>query len=67
MQRLGKLILIRKFISNELEKYMRFNINNKLNFTDSFQFLSTSLVSLVKIWVKLIVSIGVKNLMVNLI
>ena len=65
MQRLGKLILIRKFISNELEKYMRFNINNKLNFTDSFQFLSTSLVSLVKIWVKLIVSIGVKNLMVK--
>ena len=65
MQRLGKLILIRTFISNELEKYMRFNINNKLNFTDSFQFLSTSLVSLVKIWVKLIVSIGVKNLMVK--
>ena len=65
MQRLGKLILIRKFISNELEKYMRFNINNKLNFTDSFQFLSTSLVTLVKIWVKLIVSIGVKNLMVK--
>ena len=65
MQRLGKLILIRKFVSNELEKYMRFNINNKLNFTDSFQFLSTSLVSLVKIWVKLIVSIGVKNLMVK--
>ena len=65
MQRLGKLILIRKFISNELEKYMRFNINNNLNFTDSFQFLSTSLVSLVKIWVKLIVSIGVKNLMVK--
>ena len=27
---------------------MSFNIRNKINFTDSFQFLSSSLVSLVK-------------------
>ena len=31
-----------------LEKYMSFNFNNKLAFIDSFQFLSTSVDSLVK-------------------
>ena len=35
-------------ISNGLEKYMSFTINNKLSFIDSFQFLSSSLDSLVK-------------------
>ena len=35
-------------MSNELEKYMNFNINSKLIFIDSFQFLSSSLDSLVK-------------------
>ena len=35
-------------ITNGLEKYMSFTLNNKLRFTDSFQFLSSSLNSLVK-------------------
>ena len=35
-------------IPNGLEKYMRFSINNKLSFIDSYQFLSFSLDSLVK-------------------
>ena len=35
-------------MSNGLEKYMRFSIDNKSRFTDSFQFLSSSLDSLVK-------------------
>ena len=34
-------------IPNELEKYMSFGINNNLSFIDSFQFLSSSLDSLV--------------------
>ena len=34
-------------IPNELEKYMSFSINNNLSFIDSFQFLSSSLDSLV--------------------
>ena len=33
---------------NGLEKYMSFTINNKLSFIGSFQFLSSSLDSLVK-------------------
>ena len=33
---------------NELEKHMSFIINNKLTFIDSFQFVSSSLDSLVK-------------------
>ena len=47
MQELGKL----KFtinIPNGLEKNISFNINNKLVFIDSFQFLSSPLDSLVK-------------------
>ena len=40
------------FIPNGLVKYMSFNINNKLIFIDSFQFLSSSLDSLVKNLVK---------------
>ena len=48
MQELGKLSLKRNVIPNGIEKYMSFTINNKLNFLDSFQFLSFSLDSLVK-------------------
>ena len=35
-------------IPNGMEKYMIFTINNKLSFIDSFQFLSSSLDSVVK-------------------
>ena len=49
MQQLGKLNLKINAIPNGLEKYMNFTINNKLSFIDSFQFLSSSLDSLVKI------------------
>ena len=45
MQELSKF---NKLISNGLEKYMDFNINYKLVFIDSFQFLSFSLESFVK-------------------
>ena len=48
MQELGKFNLKRYVIPNGLEKYKNFTINNKLNFIDSFQFLSFSLGSLVK-------------------
>ena len=47
-QELGKFSLKINVIPNGLEKYMNFNINNKLSFIDSFQFLSSSLKSLVK-------------------
>ena len=45
---LGKFNLQINFVPNRLEKYMSFSINNKLNFIDTFQFLSSSLDSLVK-------------------
>ena len=48
MQELGKFNLKINVISNRLEKYMSFSINNKLSFIDSFQFLSYSLDNLVK-------------------
>ena len=48
MQELGKFILKINVISNGLEKYMSFTIHNKLIFIDSFQFLGSSLDSLVK-------------------
>ena len=48
MQELGKFNLKISVIPNGLEKYMSFAINNKLSFIDSFQFLSSSLDSLVK-------------------
>ena len=48
MQELGKFNLKINVIPNGLEKYMSFTINNKLSFIDSFQFLSSSLDSLVK-------------------
>ena len=46
MQELGKFNLKINVIPNGLEKYMSFNINNKLVFIDSFQFLSSSLDSI---------------------
>ena len=49
MQELGKFSLKINVIPNGLEKYMSFSINSKLSFIDSFQFLSSSLDSLVKI------------------
>ena len=48
MQELGKFNLKVSVIPNGLEKYMSFTINKKLSFIDSFQFLSSSLDSLVK-------------------
>ena len=48
MQQLGNFNLIINVIPNGLEKRMSFSINNKLNFIDSFQFLSSYLGSLVK-------------------
>ena len=48
MQELGKFNFKINVIPNILERYMSFNISNKLIFIDSFQFLSSSLDSLVK-------------------
>ena len=48
MQELGKFNLKLNVIPNGLEKCMNYTINNKLSFIDSFQFLSSSLDSLVK-------------------
>ena len=48
MQELGKFNLKINVIPNGLGKYMSFSINNKLRFVDSYQFLSSSLDSLVK-------------------
>ena len=49
MQELGKFNLKINVIPNELEKHMSFSgINDKLNFLDSFQFLSFSLYDLVR-------------------
>ena len=48
MQKLGKFNLKISVIPNRLEKHMSFVINNKLSFIDSFQFLSSSIDSLVK-------------------
>ena len=48
MQKLDKFNLKINVIPNGLEKYMSFSINNTLSFIDSFQFLSSSLDSLVK-------------------
>ena len=53
MQELGKFNLKISVIPNGLEKYMSFTINNKLfSFIDSFQFLSSSLNSVVKNLIK---------------
>ena len=48
MQELGKFSLKINVIRNGLQKYMSFSINNKLSFRDSFQYLSSSLDSLIK-------------------
>ena len=48
MQELGKFSLKINVMPNGLEKYISFSINNKLSFIYSFQFLSSSLDSLVK-------------------
>ena len=48
MQELGKFNLKISVIPYGLEKYTSFTINNKLSFLDSFQFLSSSIDSLVK-------------------
>ena len=48
MQEIGKFNFKINVVPNGLEKYMSFNINNKITFTDSFQFLSSSLGNLVK-------------------
>ena len=48
MEELEKFNLKINVISNGLEQYMSFTINNKLSFIDSFQFTSLSLDSLVK-------------------
>ena len=48
MQELGKFNLKINIIPNGLEKHVSFSINNKSSFIDSFQFLSSSLDSLVK-------------------
>ena len=43
MQELGKFDFKVNAIPNGLEKYMSFNINDKLIFIDSFQFLTSSI------------------------
>ena len=48
MQELSKFNLKISAIPNELKIYINFTISNKLNFIDSFQFLSLSLDSFVK-------------------
>ena len=48
MQELGKFDFKINVIPNVLEKYMSFQISDKLAFIDGFQFLSSSLDSLVK-------------------
>ena len=48
MQELGKSNLKINLVPNGLEKYVSFTINNKLSFIESFQFLSSSLDTLVK-------------------
>ena len=49
VQQLGKFDPKINIVPNGLEKYMSFNINNKLIFVDSFQFLSSLLDTFVKI------------------
>ena len=48
MQELDQCNLTINKMPNGLEKYMRFSINNKLSCIDTFQFLTSSLDSLVK-------------------
>ena len=46
LQEISKSNLETNVTSNELKKYMSFNITNKLSFIDSYLFLSSSLVYL---------------------
>ena len=55
MQELGKFNSKINVIANGLEKYISFNINNRLVYIDSFQFFRSSVDSLM--WVKMILSI----------
>ena len=48
ISQLGKFNFKVNVIPNRFEKYMNFNINNKLNFIDRFQVISHSLESLDK-------------------
>ena len=48
MQSLGKFSFEINVIPNGLEKYMSLNINNKISFVGSSQYLSSSLDSFVK-------------------
>ena len=57
MQELGKFNLKINAIPNGSEKYLSFKISNKVSFIDSFQFLNSSLDSLVKNLGKVILSI----------
>ena len=48
MKELAKFQLIINAITNRLEKHMSLTISNKLSFIDSFQYLGSSLDSLIK-------------------
>ena len=48
MQELGKLDFKINVIQNKFEKHMSINMNNKLTFIDSFQFLRPSLDNLIQ-------------------
>ena len=48
MQELGKFNIKINVIPNGLQEYMSFSVKNQLSFIYSFQFLSSSLDSLVK-------------------
>ena len=48
MQELDKFDFKINVIPNGLEKYISFNINNRIIFTDSFQFVSSSLDILIR-------------------
>ena len=57
IQELGKFKLKINIIPNGLEPYVSFTVNNKLCLIGKFQFLSSSLDSLVKNLTKMILSI----------
>ena len=54
----GKFDFKINFIPNGLEKYMSFDINNKLFFIDGFQFLSSLLEILVTNLSKMILNVS---------
>ena len=54
----GKFDFKINFIPNGLEKYMSFDINNKLFFIDGFQFLNSLLESLVTNLSKMILNVS---------